>query len=321
MNAALMPHVFVSYVREDRRLVENLCTILKRNEIEVWLDREKIRPGERWQVAIRRAIEEGAFFTACFSTAYNVRENSYMNTELTIAIDQLRSRPTNRAWFIPILFEGGVVPDRPIGGGETLRDIQWVDLAEDWDDGVERILSVLRPPQPTAKPSSQEIKREAQVILVADLIGFSTSIEQLGEEELRDIMDHFLKMISEAVEAQQGKLSRFMGDGLVATFELAPDAIRCAQQIQDQLNKSERLQKLSMQIGLAAGEALSFDGEIMGRTANVAARICSLASGGEILIAESVRALGVGHGVQLRELGPRMLKGLSEPIHIYEVQM
>ena len=45
-----------------------------------------------------------------------------------------------------------------------------------------------------------------------------------------------------------------MRDGLVAGFQLDPEAVRCAQQIQDQLSKSEHLQKLRMQIGLAVGE-------------------------------------------------------------------
>jgi hypothetical protein len=59
------PHVFVSYVREDAPLVERLCAELKRNRVTVWLDRERIQPGQRWQSAIRRAIEDGAFFLAC----------------------------------------------------------------------------------------------------------------------------------------------------------------------------------------------------------------------------------------------------------------
>ena len=59
MSQESRPHVFVSYVREDRRVVERLCAELKSSGVEVWLDREKIRPGERWQIAIRRAIEDG----------------------------------------------------------------------------------------------------------------------------------------------------------------------------------------------------------------------------------------------------------------------
>jgi class 3 adenylate cyclase len=321
MNSAVQPHAFVSYVREDRLAVENLCAELKRHDIAVWLDREKIHPGERWQIAIRRAIEEGAFFIACFSTSYNVRGNSYMNVELTIAIDQLRSRPTDRAWFIPILLEGGIVPDRPIGGGETLRDIQWVDLGEDWDDGVRRIVSVLRPdaPQIVRAPPSQD-RTVTLVILVADLVGFTALAERSGPEELLVIINHVRDVVSHAVAEQRGESIQLMGDGLLAAFQLAPDAIRCAQQIQHKLSKSDRLGKLSMRIGIAAGHIIRHDGALLGGTLNIAARICSLADSGQILIAESVRALGVGQGVQLTEQGPMALKGIPEPLHVYEVR-
>jgi len=60
MSLDSKPHVFVSCVREDRHAVERLCAEFKRSGVAVWLDREKIRPGERWQIAIRRAIEQGA---------------------------------------------------------------------------------------------------------------------------------------------------------------------------------------------------------------------------------------------------------------------
>src|SRR6266446_5074521 len=188
MNSVAKPHVFVSYVREDRRAVEKLCEELKRNEVAVWLDREKIRPGERWQIAIRRAIEEGALFIACFSTAYADRHSSYMNVELTIAVEQLRSRPSDRAWFIPVLLEGGVVPDRPIGGGETLRDIQWVDLTDGWDEGVGRILSVLlpEPPQPRRQPSAPA--PATLVILMTDLINSTAALQRLSDREFRDVI-------------------------------------------------------------------------------------------------------------------------------------
>jgi hypothetical protein len=183
MTQASKPHVFVSYLREDQPQVEKLCRVLTDNDVAVWLDRQSVRPGERWQVAISRAIKEGAFFIACFSGAYGIRETSYMNVELTIAIEQLRTRPTDRAWFIPLLFEGGMVPDRPIGGGETLRDIQWVDFSEDWDDGIRRILSVLRPPE-LARRSAESIPQE-RIVLSADLIGFSS---RLGDADFLRIL-------------------------------------------------------------------------------------------------------------------------------------
>jgi hypothetical protein len=111
----------------------------------VWLDRNEIKPGSLWKSAIKDAIREGAFFIACFSREYHRRPKTYMNEELTLAIEELRQRPTDRAWFIPVLLPGGEVPDRNIWAGETLRSIQWVSLSEeDWATGIQRIILVVK---------------------------------------------------------------------------------------------------------------------------------------------------------------------------------
>ena len=140
-----MPHVFISYVRENTEEVQRLCDELTRHGVKVWLDLDKIKPGHRWKDAIRDAIRQGDFFIACFSKAYDDLGRTYMNEELTRAIEELRQRPTDRAWFIPVLVSECEVPDRKISEGETLQDIQWVELYEDWDAGIQRILEVVSP--------------------------------------------------------------------------------------------------------------------------------------------------------------------------------
>ena len=117
---------------------------LRRHGVEVWIDREQIRPGHRWKASIRSAISEGAFFCALFTEEYSARSRSYMNEELTLAIEALRLRPIDRAWFIPLVLTPGALPDRSIGGGETLRDLQWIDLSEDWEAGVNALVSAIK---------------------------------------------------------------------------------------------------------------------------------------------------------------------------------
>lgn len=98
-----MPKVFISYVRENTSYVYQLARELKVYGIEVWIDKTDIKPGERWADAIRDGIEKGDFFIACFSEEYSTRMRTYMNEEITLAIEELRQRPTDRAWFIPVL--------------------------------------------------------------------------------------------------------------------------------------------------------------------------------------------------------------------------
>jgi hypothetical protein len=141
-------HVFISYVRENQELVGRLCENLKAHGVNVWLDRNSINPGARWKAAIREAIRHGDFFIACFSDAYTSKVKTYMNEELTLAIEELRQYASDREWFIPVLLSECDVPARSLGGGKTLLDINWVPLYEDWDAGVQRIISVIKPVPP-----------------------------------------------------------------------------------------------------------------------------------------------------------------------------
>lgn len=123
-----MSAVFISYVREDLRAVSLLADILRKNGVEVWLDRDQLTPGQRWEHAIRNAIEGGAFFLSVYSRARQQRDYGYVNEELVLAIDQIRKRPSNKAWFIPVKIDDCEIEDRSIGGGESILSFQVCDL-------------------------------------------------------------------------------------------------------------------------------------------------------------------------------------------------
>jgi hypothetical protein len=138
------PRVFLSYVRDDSVTVDRLANALRRHQIDVWLDREDILPGQRWKDAIRQAIRSGSHFIACFSTHYTSRPKTYMNEELTLAIDELRQLSQSRVWFVPVLLDRCEIPDIGIGRNETLRDFQYVTLFENWEAGFRQILKAIR---------------------------------------------------------------------------------------------------------------------------------------------------------------------------------
>lgn len=140
-----MNHVFFSYIHENQETVNRLYNELTDRGIRVWLDRNELQPGDRWRLEIRDAIRQGTFYIACFSREYNERDTTYMNEELLIAIEELRLRPTNRTWFIPLKLNECEIPNQNIGGGETLRDLQYVVLDEDWESGINRIVEVIQP--------------------------------------------------------------------------------------------------------------------------------------------------------------------------------
>jgi hypothetical protein len=111
----------------------------------VWRDTADLWPGEDWRVKIRRAITDNALvFLACFSNRSIVRQKSYQNEELLLAIEQLRLRRPDDIWLIPVRFDNCEIPDRDIGGGRTLGSIQRVDLFDDKRDiGIARLLTAV----------------------------------------------------------------------------------------------------------------------------------------------------------------------------------
>lgn len=158
-------HAFVSYVHEDKEIVDRLCSALREWGVVLWIDREKILAGERWRVAIRKAIRDGAFFLACLSRSSQSKKRSFMNEELVLAIEELRARPADRIWFIPVLLDPIEIPNREIGGGETLSSLHHIALYENWDAGLESLLKVLAPQKTTP-----EHIRDSVQILVNDLL-------------------------------------------------------------------------------------------------------------------------------------------------------
>ncbi len=136
-------HVFVSYVRENEPIINRLCDDLRRHGINVWRDREAIMPGQRWQRAIQNAIRDGTYFIACFSRHYSNRSRTYMNEELTVAIEELRTRHPDKVWFIPVRLDNCKVPRRNIGAGEDLTSLQWVDLFSNWDAGITSLVRAI----------------------------------------------------------------------------------------------------------------------------------------------------------------------------------
>jgi HEAT repeat protein len=141
---ATVAHAFISYVRENTDVVDRIALELRKRGATVWLDRENIEPGTPWRDAIQKAIQNGKFFIACFSKEYDERDRTHMNEEITTAIDELRSRPSDKAWFIPVLVNPTRIPSRRISSVETLSDIQAIEMYPDWEKGIARLVRALK---------------------------------------------------------------------------------------------------------------------------------------------------------------------------------
>ena len=138
---------------------------------------------------------------------------------------------------------------------------------------------------------------QTATILVTDLVGSTELRVRLGEERadlLRRTHDDLLRT---AVDAEGGTLVKGLGDGVLAMFAGAADAVAAAVAIQQAAyahNREAPDEPLDIRIGLSAGDVSVEDGDCFGTPVVEASRLCAVATGAQILAAELVRLLSAG---------------------------
>ena len=183
-------------------------------------------------------------------------------------------------------------------------------------------------------------ERKTVTALFADIKG-STELEQdLDPEEARAIVDPALKLMIDAVRRYDGYIVQSTGDGIFALFgapvahEDHPQrALHAALRMQEELKGySMRLREagnlpIEARVGVNTGEVVvrsiatgggHTEYTPIGHTTNLASRMQALAPTGSIAISEQTRKLVEGY-FALKPMGPTKIKGISEPVNVYEV--
>jgi predicted ATPase/class 3 adenylate cyclase len=177
-------------------------------------------------------------------------------------------------------------------------------------------------------------------VLFADVKGSMDLAEQVDPEDWHRIMDRFFAILSEGVHRFEGTINQYTGDGIMALFgapiaheDHARRACYAALALQEDLRRYanelrlERGLNFSVRMGLNSGEVvvgkigdnLRMDYTAQGHTVGLAARMEQLAESGKTYVSEHTAALADGF-VTLQDLGRLALKGVKEPIRVYELQ-
>ncbi len=195
------------------------------------------------------------------------------------------------------------------------------------------------PEQPDAS-AVIEGERKTVTALFADIKGSTELMEDLDPEEARAIIDPALKLMIDAAHRYDGYVVQSTGDGIFALFgapiahEDHPQrALYAALRLQEELERySARLREagnlpIEGRVGVNTGEVVvrsitTGAGQVeytpIGHTTNLASRMQALAPTGSIAISEQTRKFVEGY-FTLKPLGPTRVKGVSEPVNVYEV--
>lgn len=177
-------------------------------------------------------------------------------------------------------------------------------------------------------------------VLFCDISGFTAMSSRMQPRQVVDLLNAYFPPMVDIVFRYGGTLEKFIGDALLAVwgapFGGPDDADRAVAAAMDMQRGIAELNArlvaagyvpIEIHIGLCSGPvAAGYIGTekyiqyaVIGDTTNVASRICSVAEAGEILIADSTRALLTPHGFALEALPPVAVKGKGEPLQLHRV--
>jgi class 3 adenylate cyclase/CheY-like chemotaxis protein len=157
-------------------------------------------------------------------------------------------------------------------------------------------------------------------VLFTDLVGSTELLQTFDDHAAHRLEVTHLRGLRDAVEHHRGVLVKTLGDGVMATFAAARDALEAAVSIQQatagSLAAGPRL-RLVVRVGISSGDVCLRDGDCYGTAVIEASRLCARAADGQVLLAESTRVLARPE-VPLRDVGVLALKGLTESTHAWE---
>ncbi len=158
-------------------------------------------------------------------------------------------------------------------------------------------------------------------ILFSDVVSSTALFDELGDLRAQEILDVHNAIIRQQVALQRGVEVKSTGDGFMMVFSSARRAVLCAIGIQRALAEYSGQQghtPVRVRMGLHVGEPINVSTDFSGKAVIVAARIASIARGGEILVSSTLRELTESAGdLRFGEAGEVELKGLSGTYRLY----
>jgi class 3 adenylate cyclase/pimeloyl-ACP methyl ester carboxylesterase len=167
------------------------------------------------------------------------------------------------------------------------------------------------------------LERRLAAVLAADMVGYSRLVEADEEAVLTRQKSHRTELIEPEIARRHGRIVKTTGDGMLAEFSSAQDAVRCALDIQAGMLRREADQdedrRIQYRVGINLGDVVFDDSDIFGDGVNVAARLEGLAEPGGICISDIVHQTVLDRVPEpFRDMGSQRVKNISRPIRVWQ---
>ena len=156
-------------------------------------------------------------------------------------------------------------------------------------------------------------------IVFTDLVGSTEQRTRLGDDMADDLRREHDAIIANAIASHDGEIVKGTGDGVMAAFAGAAEALACTVVIQQGMDRRNRrnasAEPLTVRIGISLGDARLDGGDLYGTSVVEAARLCDLAGSGGILCTDVVKVVAGSRAVQdFESVGALELKGIPDPV-------
>jgi adenylate cyclase len=155
--------------------------------------------------------------------------------------------------------------------------------------------------------------------LFTDLVGYTALADAEGDHRAAAVALELQRRVRALLPRYGGEEVKALGDGIMLRCTDPADAIRLGLRIVGSLAEDPGFPLV--RIGINSGEAVTHDGDWYGRTVNVAARLCAVAPGGEVLVSDATRsAAGRMRKVDFGERRLHWLRNVTEPVATFNAR-
>ena len=167
--------------------------------------------------------------------------------------------------------------------------------------------------------AGDRVERRLAAILVADVAGYSRLMHTEEEATHARVTALLTNTVMPAIAEHGGRVVKHTGDGLLADFPSAVDAVRAAMVFQDSVYKlsidDAQDKRILFRVGINIGDVIVDAHDIFGDGVNIASRLEGIAQAGGICLSSSAHDQVYGKiGIEFADLGEQSLKNISRPV-------
>jgi adenylate cyclase len=161
----------------------------------------------------------------------------------------------------------------------------------------------------------QERVPRPPAICFVDLTGYTQLTEERGDEVAAHVAGRLASLVNDISRSRGGRPVRWLGDGGMFHFREPWTAVLAGL---DMVERAPAVDLPPAHVGIHTGPVISQDGDVYGRTVNLAARIASYARAGQVIVSEDTAHRSSHRELRLEPLGPVDLKGVAKPLPLYQ---